>query len=50
VPAASLGCCCTFTRITTGRLVNDTGHWDGAAWGDYDNDGFLDLFVVEASL
>src|SRR5439155_20474239 len=35
----------TFTRITAGpiaELINTAG---GCAWGDYDNDGFLDLFV-----
>jgi len=35
----------TFTRVTEGRPVNDVGIWHGAIWGDYDNDGFLDLFV-----
>ena len=34
-----------FTRITTGELVTLPAlYWNGA-WGDYDNDGFLDLFV-----
>ncbi|HZM01395.1 MAG TPA: choice-of-anchor tandem repeat GloVer-containing protein [Candidatus Saccharimonadales bacterium] len=36
----------TFTRVTTGSLVNDIGASIGCAWGDYDNDGFLDLFVA----
>ena len=36
----------TFTRITTGSIVTDIGNTEGAAWGDYDNDGFLDLFVA----
>jgi hypothetical protein len=36
----------TFARITTGAIVNDGGPSEGCAWGDYDNDGFLDLFVA----
>src|SRR6266498_4144513 len=36
----------TFTKITSGSLVNDGGNSFAAAWGDYDNDGFLDLFVA----
>ena len=35
----------TFTRITTGDIVNDWGNSNSTAWGDYDNDGYLDLFV-----
>jgi hypothetical protein len=35
-----------FARITTGELVNDVGSWSGAAWGDYDRDGDLDLMVA----
>lgn len=35
-----------FTRITDGDLVNDRGDSYHCAWGDYDNDGFLDLFVT----
>src|SRR5262249_26338317 len=34
-----------FTKITTGRIVNDGGTSIGCAWGDYDDDGFIDLFV-----
>jgi len=34
-----------FTKITTGDIVNDVGNFAGGAWGDYNNDGFLDLFV-----
>jgi hypothetical protein len=36
----------TFTRILSGRIVNDGGASFGCAWGDYDNDGGLDLFVA----
>jgi hypothetical protein len=36
----------TFTKITTGSVASEGGHSWGAAWGDYDNDGFLDLFVA----
>jgi hypothetical protein len=36
----------TFAKITTGSVVNDGGNSAGGAWGDYDNDGFLDLFVA----
>jgi ASPIC/UnbV protein/VCBS repeat protein len=35
----------TFTKITNGSLVNDAADSFAAAWGDYDHDGFLDLFV-----
>ncbi len=36
----------TFTPITTGSLVTDQGRSAGCAWADYDNNGFLDLFVT----
>lgn len=35
----------TFTKITTGAIVNDGGNSTGCSWGDYDNDGFVDLFI-----
>jgi hypothetical protein len=36
----------TFTELTIGSPANELGEWR-AIWGDYDNDGFLDLFVGE---
>ncbi|MEN8249454.1 MAG: FG-GAP-like repeat-containing protein [Bacteroidota bacterium] len=36
----------TFTRITEGDLVRDGGVSRAASWGDYDNDGDLDLFIA----
>jgi uncharacterized repeat protein (TIGR01451 family) len=39
----------SFTKINTGAIVNDGGNSVGACWGDYDNDGYIDLFVANAS-
>ena len=37
----------TFTKITTGDIVEYGVYCHNAAWADYDNDGYLDLFVAE---
>jgi hypothetical protein len=38
----------TFTKVTQGSLAQDTssGNFAGCAWGDYDNDGFLDVITA----
>ncbi|PYK98467.1 MAG: hypothetical protein DME19_12435, partial [Verrucomicrobia bacterium] len=38
----------TFTKITSSSIVTDLGTGAACAWGDYDNDGFLDLLVTSA--
>ena len=38
----------TFTDVTTAAGVQVTGNYWAAIWGDYDNDGFLDLFVTNS--
>ncbi|HXJ56643.1 MAG TPA: CRTAC1 family protein [Verrucomicrobiae bacterium] len=35
----------TFTKVLDSIVVNDGADSWASAWGDYDNDGFLDLFV-----
>ncbi len=36
----------TFTAVTSGAVVTDGGNSFGGVFGDYDNDGQLDLFVA----
>ncbi len=39
----------SFTKITTGDIVNDKGNSGGSSWIDFDNDGYLDLFVANGN-
>jgi hypothetical protein len=39
----------TFTQVTGVNPVNLSGTWIGGAWGDFNNDGFPDLFVGNES-
>ncbi len=36
-----------FVKITTGDVANYSGYCHGASWVDYNNDGYLDLFVTD---
>ncbi len=38
----------TFTDVTSSAGVSITGSCSAAVWGDYDNDGYLDLFITNA--
>jgi len=37
-----------FTRILNDPIVNENGYYASSGWGDYDNDGDLDMFVTQA--
>ncbi|UII26303.1 FG-GAP-like repeat-containing protein [Fulvivirga maritima] len=37
----------SFSRVTSGEIATDEGYDHSASWIDYDNDGLLDLFVLD---
>lgn len=38
----------TFTKITSDPMVTENGYNAVSGWGDYDNDGDLDMFISQA--
>src|SRR5437667_10572763 len=47
--SATLATNATFTKITVGNIVSDHGNTYSGAWGDYDNDGFIDLAAANGA-
>ena len=39
----------TFTDVGATAGLDDDGNSEGVAWGDYNNDGWLDLYVADAN-
>jgi hypothetical protein len=39
----------TFTKISSGEIVTDVANSGGCAWCDYDNDGYIDMYVANAT-
>lgn len=39
----------SFTQITAGPLVNNSEKTIASAWGDFNNDGFVDVLIINAT-
>lgn len=39
----------TFSRVTGAHPAQDVGHGEAGSWADYDEDGYLDLFVANSA-
>ena len=39
----------TFVDVTAAAGLNPQNHCQGLAWGDYNNDGLLDLYVARGA-
>src|SRR5690606_9138481 len=39
----------SFTKNTTAAIANVSANWISSAWGDYNGDGLMDVFLAEAA-